>query len=339
MKKSKFLKKGSIIGVCAPSSGFEEKPFVDMCNLSKEKLNNLGYEVKFSESCFNNLHGRSNTKKKRSEEFLNLYFNDEIDIIISLSGGEYEMEILDELNLNKIKRCSKPKLFCGCSDNSILTFLMTTYCDLKTVYGHNFYEICIEHKVIDDYLEFLSGKSVLNKEIVNVSKNDYSWNMQEAQTKYIIDYKNHWKVKPDIKVDVTGMVIGGLLDDLIHICGTKYDKTKKFIKKYSEYGFIWYFDICTIEPEIVKRSFWQLKNAGWFKNAKAIIIGRPINQSDSFGITYYDNIYDELSSLNIPIIFDYNVGHIPPSYHFYNGSIARLLIDSEEKSLEYLKDD
>lgn len=338
MKKPNFLKKGGTIGVCAPSSGFEEKPFVDMCNLAKERLNSLGFKVKFSESCFSNLNGRSNTKSKRSKEFQDLYFSDEIDIIISLSGGEYEMEILDELNLNKIKNCSKPKLFCGCSDNSILTFLLTTYCDLRTIYGHNFYELCIEHEVIDNYLAFLTGKNVSNTEIVDVSKSDYSWNMKEAQTKYIIDYKNEWKVKPNINIDVTGMVIGGLLDDLIHICGTKYDKTKSFVKKYSEYGFIWYFDICTLEPEIVKRSFWQLKNAGWFKNAKAIIIGRPINQSDSFGITYYDNIYDELGSLNIPIIFDYNVGHIPPGYHFYNGCVARLLIDGNNKSLKYLDD-
>lgn len=180
MKKPKFLKNGGTIGVCAPSSGFIEKPFVDMCNLSKEKLNSFGFKVKFSESCFNNLNGRSNTKSKRSKEFLDLYFDDEIDIIISLSGGEYEMEILDELNLNKIKKSPHPKLFCGCSDNSILTFLLTTYCDLRTIYGHNFYEICIEHEVIDNYLKFLTGNNVLNDEIVNVSKNDYLWNMKEA---------------------------------------------------------------------------------------------------------------------------------------------------------------
>lgn len=334
MKYPKKIKKNGTIGVCAPSSGFIDQKNLIMCENAKERLENEGYKVKYSKSCFKDFHGRSAPKKQRAKEFLDMYLDKDIDIIISLGGGEYEMEILDELNLKQIKN---PKLFCGCSDNSILTFLLTTYCDICTVYGHNFYELGINHFVIDDYIASLSGKETVQKEIKMVQERDDSWKMLEPQTTYNCNYHNDWKVYPKKNIAVTGMMIGGLLDDLICICGTKYDKVKEFTKKYQENGFIWYLDICTLTPEEVKRALWQLKNADWFKYCKLIMIGRPINMEDSFGVDYRDNMYQELEGLKVPIVFDVNYGHIPPSYHVYNGGIAEVVIDNKEAYVKYIE--
>lgn len=137
-----------------------------------------------------------------------------------------------------------PKLFCGCSDNTVLTFLLTTYCDIASVYGHNFYEIGIEHKVQESYIKFLKEKKDTiesYEEIKEVEEKDESWKSNLPQISYNCNYHNNWKLyyENKDKVEVEGMVIGGLLDNLIGICGTKYDKVKKFIKKYEKLGFIY----------------------------------------------------------------------------------------------------
>lgn len=91
------------------------------------------------------------------------------------------MEILDKIDLNKLQN---PKLFCGCSDNSILTFIITTCLDIASVYGHNFYELGIRHEVIDNYISFLENKCNIQNEITLVSKKDDSWKSLEPQIEY-----------------------------------------------------------------------------------------------------------------------------------------------------------
>ena len=174
MKYPKRLKNKGTIGVIAPSAGFTEDKFLTMCDNSKKRLEELGYNVVYSDSCFNEYYGRSNTSLIRKEEFKKFYLDKDIDIIISLSGGEYEMEILDELDLDELKKYPK-KLFCGCSDNTMLTFLLTTYCDVASCYGHNFYEMGINHEVMDNYISFISGK---DKDLIEIQ-------MEQLQHTYL----------------------------------------------------------------------------------------------------------------------------------------------------------
>lgn len=337
MKYPKRLSSGGKIGVVAPSAGFTECKFKEMCENAKVRLENLGYKIIYSDSCFNDLNGRSNISLVRAEEFKKMYLDEDIDVLISLSGGDYEMEILDNLNLEDIKN-SPVKLFCGCSDNTILTFLLTTYCDIACVYGHNFYEIGIKHKVMDDYIHFLEGNDKNLVEIKAVEEKDECWESSEPQICYNCNYKNDWKLYYEKdKIDISGMIIGGFLDNLICICGTKYDKVSNFVEKYKDIGFVWYMDICTLNPEEVKRGLWQLKNAGWFKYVKLLIIGRPIKQADSYGINYRDNMYDELKTLHVPVIFDVNIGHISPCYHVYNGAIARVIYENNLGMIQYIE--
>ena len=72
------------------------------------------------------------------------------------------------------------------------------------------------------------------------------------------------------------------------------------------------------------RAFFQLKEAGWFKYCKGIVLGRPINKNDNFGVTYEDILNDFLSDLNVPVIYDVDIGHMAPSCYIINGSITTI---------------
>ena len=65
---------------------------------------------------------------------MDLYLDEEVDLIMSVAGGEIMCEILPFIDFDKIKN-SKPKYFMGYSDNTNLTFTLTTICDLVSIYG------------------------------------------------------------------------------------------------------------------------------------------------------------------------------------------------------------
>lgn len=331
MRYPKKLDIGNIIGVCAPSDGFVDKKYKIMCNKAKERWNKKKIKVVFADNCFKSKNGVSATPKERAKEFMQLMNDDSINAIISLSGGEYEMEILDYLELDLDKR-DNVKWFCGRSDNSIISYLLTTKYDIASIYGPNFYEMAIEHKVINDSFELLCGVKNSLTEIQDVLKFDYSYKNEEAEFEYNCDYKCKWKLSNAKQVNIKGMLIGGLLDDLSCICGTKYDNTINFVEKYRNHGFVWYFDICDYNPTQAKRALWQLKNAGWFKYAKLIIFGRPLKQENFYDLSYIENIKTVFES-NMPIIFDFNIGHIPPSYSMVNGNIVNVIYNKDTKEV------
>lgn len=335
MRWPKFLKRNGTIGVVAPSDGFKDAKYIEACIKSEKKLKELGYTIKYSNNCFNSKNGRSSDGETRAKEFMKMYLDPNVDIIISISGGEYEMEILKYLPLRKIK--NKPKLFCGYSDNTVLSYVFLTNLEMINIYGHNFYELFKEHEVIENYIKTLTGDLTELKELKEVSSKDFDYESKELNKKYKIDSHKDWKLMNCEKTDVTGIMIGGLIENLISICGTKYDKTKSFIKKYKDEGYIWYIDICLMSPEFLKRSLFQLKNASWFKYAKAILVGRPIITETDDGVDYHDVIYDELKDLNIPLILDFDISHIPPSSHVVNGAKARLTYKNNEGKIKFYK--
>jgi muramoyltetrapeptide carboxypeptidase LdcA involved in peptidoglycan recycling len=69
---------------------------------------------------------------------------------------------------------------------------------------------------------------------------------------------------------------------------------------------------------------WQLKNAGWFENAKAIIIGRPRVKEELFGVDYKEANFSELKDLNIPVIIDADFGHISPNFPIISGGYVHV---------------
>ncbi|HIS38285.1 MAG TPA: hypothetical protein IAB45_02115 [Candidatus Onthousia faecavium] len=55
-------------------------------------------------------------------------------------------------------------------------------------------------------------------------------------------------------------MIGGCLDIITDLFGTRFDKTEAFLEKYKEDGIIWYFDICELSSESIIRILWKLKD-------------------------------------------------------------------------------
>ena len=119
----------------APSFGCNIEPYKTSFNHALEKFHDMGYHTELGPNCYEGSGiGISNTPKNCAEELNDMYVSEKNDALISCGGGELMCEILDNVDFDAIK-AAKPKWYMGYSDNTNFTFLLTTICDVASIYG------------------------------------------------------------------------------------------------------------------------------------------------------------------------------------------------------------
>lgn len=314
MQYPKFLEKGNIIGITAPSQGVGDD--IESFEKSLHTLKKEGYQIKETKSV-RNKGMASASGKIRAQEFDSLITEKNVKIIMCASGGDFLVEMLPFVNWQHIKE--NPKWIMGYSDPTYLLYIITTKLDIATIYGCNAgsFDQTNPHECLKNNLKILSGNIVRQD-----SFSYYQKDWLENSDGYHLTEKVYWETI-NKEVDITGRIIGGCLDCLKDLIGTSYDYTKEFIEKYKKDGIIWYFDIFEPSAEVVYRTLFQMREAGWFKYIKGIIVGRvafPKHFNENF--TYQEALKRMFPEL--PIIFNADIGHIPPKMTIINGSIAHI---------------
>ena len=78
----------------------------------------------------------------------------------------------------------------------------------------------------------------------------------------------------------------------------------------------------------------QFRNAGWFENCKAILIGKVCIPG-----SFVDMSYEELIGKAVPdikVVYKFDIGHVKPSFTMINGMKVRIVSNDKEGYLEYL---
>ena len=125
---------------------------------------------------------------------------------------------------------------------------------------------------------------------------------------------------------VSSRFVGGCLDILVNLCGTRFDHVKEFAEKYKEDGIIWFLEACDLEPFSIRRALWELKEAGWFRYAKGFLIGRPLHYEDvQMGLDRFGAVMGILDEFDVPVVMDCDLGHLPPMMPMINGGYGTLM--------------
>lgn len=338
MRYPKFLKESGVIGVCAPSFGSTIEPYISRMNSAIKTFNDLGHKVVLTESVTKLKKARSASARVRAKEFLQVYNDPKVDVVISEAGGELMCEILEHIDFLKLKD-SEPKWFLGYSDNTNLTFLLPTLCDVASIYGICFPEFGMKpwYKNINDTYNMLKGDNLVIKNLPKYEVESFKRIPGRELSSYNLTEKSIWSnLSKEDSFKVEGRVLAGCLDILVLLCGTEFDKVKEFNERYKDEGVIWFVESCDLNVFGQLRAFFQLKHAGWFKHAKAIIIGRPNNKEELFGVNYKDANYSELKSLGIPVVIDADFGHVAPNFPIISGGYAKVDYNKGKCKIEYI---
>lgn len=323
------LEKGFYIGVTATSAGFEDE--VDLKRLSNAIANfeKRGYPVITTPNVKRSDNkGRSSDAATRAKELSDLVNDPRVRVIIAACGGEFLLEMLPYVDYMAIK--NSPKWIQGFSDTTGLSFTITTNLDIATIYSYNFSSFGMKnwHHSLSDNLLILEGN-----DIVQSSYDMYQDGYYKRVTgleEFVPEKEVEWRNLPPKgfegidEIYIHGRILGGCLDILKSLVGTRFDKTVEFAERYYEDGILWFFESYNLNSEGMMHALWQLREAGWFKNAKGFIFGRPAMYESLYEISYEEIVCSVLGELGLPIILDADIGHKPPQFSIINGAIAKV---------------
>ena len=330
----KFLQKGDTIGVPAPSDGAYDELHINKQKNAKLKMEQNGYKVIQSKNIYNSKMARSADAKERAQELNSMFEDDDINFIICAAGGEFLVECLPYVDFNKLVQ--GPKFVQGFSDSTGLLFQITTRYDIATIYSTNFGDFGTEDysRDITDNLKIISGE-LIKQESYEMFENERPKKITGLEG-YSYTDKVEWKTLNNKPAKIHGRIIGGCLDIIAELSGTKYDEVKAFIEKYKSDGIIWYFDNCDLSKEELIRTLWKFNELGYFKYTKGIIFGRCGNDNSLLGYTIEQALQDSVvSNLNIPIIYDADISHKGPSMTIINGAMAIINSKDGKGSIEF----
>lgn len=333
MRYPSFIMQGDIIGVTAPSEGIiKEKELIRLDNV-KNNLNSLGYKYIETENVRQNKMGRSANAKIRADEFMKLWNNKEVSAIIMAKGGDFLTEILDYLNFDEIYK-GEIKWIQGYSNITILTFLFTTMLDIATIYGPNIkaYGMRNLYKNLTDSIKMMEGKNVVQESFSKCEDKENKFDRNDPLAEYELTLESSWKsLRGEENLNFRGRSIGGCMDDIINLIGTKYDFVKQYINKYKYDGILWFLEVYEMSSSQVLRNLWQMKYAGYFDNCIGILFGRPLFVREDYGMKFHEAVLEALNDLNIPIIYDVDIGHIAPQMPIVNGSILDVSYEKRKR--------
>lgn len=329
-----YIKKEDTIGVTATSDGNIDEIRIHRLENAIKNFEQRGYYVKETPNVRTSYQGRSSHKLQRAKEFMHLIEDNSINTIITAKGGDFLLEILPYLDFEKIKQ--NPKWVQGFSDTTGLEFCITTICDIATIYTENFGTFGMEKWDIslENNLKILEGQKIEQKSFPKYQSDfiDYQTGLEEYQLDKLVEWKN---AKNEEKIELKGRILGGCIDVLVSLVGTRFDYVKEFIQKYQDDKIVWFFDNCELTSEGIIRGLWQLKEAGWFENAAGFIFGRTMTRKSCYDISFEEAVMQALQELNLPIIFEADIGHLPPQLTIINGAIAHIVSQNGKGQINF----
>ncbi|MEG2310513.1 MAG: LD-carboxypeptidase [Clostridia bacterium] len=320
MKYPLHLKQNDLIGITAPSGVAD----ISKLDLSINNIKNMGFGVVETDNVRKCIPEElvSSSAIQRVTQFIELWQKEDVRCIISASGGDFLMEMIPILAKHpKVFENNKNlKWFQGYSDNSILSFYITTTYNIATINGANIGEFAMKnfHQALKANFDLLTKGEI---EFVQESFEKYQkvYDGRKPDSEYILTDEVMYK-SLNFNGDkiLKGRLIGGCLEAISNLVGTSYDCVAKFCKQFKE-GMIWYLDIYDLDPIKLYQTLWQLNEATWFKNAKGFLIGRTYAAKEKDGFTYEMALKKAFGS-SVPVIYDVDIGHVAPQWTLVNSA-------------------
>ncbi len=348
-----FPKPGDVIGICAPSAGVGGS--LESFDRSLDFLRSAGYEIAETESVRSEDYP-SAPAAVRGAEFNELFEDDDIALIISATGGDYNVEMLPYIDGELVR--ARPKWFISYSDPTCIEMLLTSKYDIASVYGvnagawdsrepHEFQlnalsilggDIPIQHSY-----EMYSSKRFIDDEDDYVMDVPVEWNLFVPTNSYEetsgLSYGKTGEeplreLSEASRLEVSGRLIGGCIDVIDWVIGSPYEDLRGFAERYKEDGLIWFFDPFEITPMNLMYSMNRMKQIGLFDNARAVLFGRVCFPGEATDVDYLAELERVFADTEIPVIWGADIGHTKPSMTLINGAMAHLSFDNGRAVLE-----
>ncbi|MCX6149991.1 MAG: LD-carboxypeptidase [Ignavibacteriales bacterium] len=306
LKPSK-LNKGDLIGIVSPASTPD-----DLTKIEKgvRYLEGLGYQIEVGSNVGQNIGYLAGSDEQRVADLHYMFSKKEVKAIICIRGGYGSPRLLDKIDYNLIKKY--PKIFVGYSDITALQMAFYKKAGLITFAGP-MVAVDFGGEVSKFTEEMFWALITSNKKFGKVKNPD--------NEKFNI-------LRPG---KAQGELLGGNLCLLVSLMGTEYFPSfEDKLVVFEEIG---------EAPYRVDRMLNQLKLAGILEQIKGVIIGRFVDcfetDQSKKSLTLNEVINDYFGKLKIPIIYNFQHGHIKDNITIAFG--IKYKINTEDSFVEIIE--
>jgi muramoyltetrapeptide carboxypeptidase LdcA involved in peptidoglycan recycling len=127
-------------------------------------------------------------------------------------------------------------------------------------------------------------------------------------------------------------MIGGCLETVSMLPGSPYGDVADFAARHAPEGLLVYVEVAEAEAVMAARMLHHLRLAGWFDRANAVLVGRSAGPP-SGDFSQHDALVHALGDLSVPVIYDVDLGHIPPQLAIVNGALGTVELTPETATL------
>jgi muramoyltetrapeptide carboxypeptidase len=310
--KPPAIKFGDTFGLITPASPLHETH--RLLIEAKEKMEGLGFKVKFGKNVFAKKGYLAGSVKERLDDIHDMFQDKDVQAIITLRGGYGSGQLLPYLDYNLIAK--HPKILIGYSDITFLINAIYKKTGLVTYHGP------VALSTFTDYTKKYFLKTLMETEPVGeIEDAPYEENFQTTN-----------RIWPFRKGTAEGKLIGGNLTLLQSSLGTPFEfETKDSILFIEEVG---------ERPYDLDRMLNQFKQAGKFDQCRGVIFDKMEKVlPDSDGPGYDDSLTVEevieavFKDFDFPVSLGFSIGHLKDKPTLPLGIKARFDADLGKLSL------
>lgn len=242
-------------------------------------------------------------------------------------GGELAVELVEGIDWSVL--AEDPKWFVGWSDIATLLMPLTITTGVATLHGANLmdepWELPTEFHRWTEVAALPAGASFTQFAAPKRRSRPWgTWADEPLTRDAAYDTPTCWRaLGPEQNVHLRGRLIGGCLETVALLAGSRFGDVSGFAERHAPEGVIVYLEVSGADASTVLRTLWSLRLAGWFSHATGILIGRT-TAPDVPGLTQLDAVESALGDLGIPVIVDFDIGHQPPQMPLVNGALAEI---------------
>jgi muramoyltetrapeptide carboxypeptidase len=330
--KAPRLMPGDTVGIVSPSWGGANL-FPHRLQRGVRQLEGLGYKVKIGQHACNRRGPVSDTPQNRAADIHAMFADPEVQAIFSAIGGDHSCHLLPLLDFDLIR--AHPKIFVGYSDTHILSIAIWKAAGLVTFVGPAVLTDLAEYPTPFEYTRDALLKTLTRSQPAGLLEPSPWW------TEEFLDWSEKKDLeRPRVRQSSTGwlwlkgsqsepsegMLIGGCLESLQHLRGTR------FWPDWERAIFFFETSEAKPSPATVDGILMDYDNMGVLGKLNGLLVGRPMGYSDAEKEQLAEVILERTRGYSFPIVMNLDFGHTAPQLTLPIGCKAR--IDVKNQKLE-----
>lgn len=324
------LRRGDCIGVTSPSAGVTG-PAAERIDFCVRWLRDAGFDVVVG-ALMDGTGITAGPAADRAAELTAMLCDPRIRCVVPPWGGETAIDIVDLLDWEALA-AAEPTWLVGFSDLSTLLVPLTTRLGWATVHGDNLADTPYEAPgELLSWLEIVAGAGPHRQQDSRLVADWCPFEEDAHATQWKTVGRGQWELHGAGSLQVTGRLIGGCVETLSNLAGTPYGDVAAFGRAHAGDGLIVYLEAAGDDAAAICRNLHGLRLAGWFDDARAVLVGRT-RAADHPQLSQREAVLDALGRLEVPIVLDMEIGHVPPHLPLVNGALATLTIDGDRREI------